>query len=63
METKNILIDEKNYKHLVIYFTRYDNGNSIRISSLYYNELAGKIEEYYCKTYLMVLTIILWIKY
>ena len=23
LETKNILINEKNYKHLTIYFTRY----------------------------------------
>ena len=43
---ENILIDEKSYKDLVIYFTRYDYGKSIRILSLYYHELMGKIEEH-----------------
>ena len=42
----NIFIDEKNYKDLIIYLTRYDRGKSIRISSLYYYELLGKTEEY-----------------
>ena len=26
LETKNILIDEKKYKHLTIYFDRYDKN-------------------------------------
>ena len=30
-ETKNVLIDEKIYKDLVIYFTRYDHNKSIKI--------------------------------
>ena len=38
LETKNILINKKNYKDLVIYFTRYDDGKSIRILNLYFNE-------------------------
>ena len=49
-ETKKILIDEKNYKDLVIYFTRYDRGRSVRTlsilswsKSLYYHELMAKI--------------------
>ena len=33
-ETKKILIDEKNYKDLVIYFTRYDRGRSVRTLSI-----------------------------
>ena len=43
LETKNILTEKKNYKHLMIYFTRYDGGKSIRILSLYYNKLMGTI--------------------
>ena len=34
LETKNILIDEKNYKDLTIYFTKYVHSNSIKM--LYY---------------------------
>ena len=30
-ETKNIFIDEKNFKDFVIYFTRYVNCKSIKI--------------------------------
>ena len=43
--TKNVLMDEKNYKDLVIYFTRYVHSKSIKIFSLNYYELMGKIEE------------------
>ena len=46
LETKNILIDDKNYKDVTIYFTRYDHGKSIFILNLYYHELMEKIEEY-----------------
>lgn len=31
---KNIIIEEKNYQTLVIYFTRYDCGKSIKMSAL-----------------------------
>ena len=51
---KNILIDEKNYKDLIIYFTRCNRGKSIRILNLYYQELVGKIEEDKGKKYLMI---------
>ena len=44
--TKNILINEKNYKDLTIYFIRYDNKKSIRMLSLHYHKLMRKIEEY-----------------
>ena len=44
-KNKNILIDKKSYKHLVMYFTRYDFSKSIKILSLYCNELMGTIEE------------------
>ena len=54
LETKNILINQKNYKDLVIYFTRYGLKNSIKLLRLYYNELLGKIEEHEEKKYLMV---------
>ena len=46
IETKNILIDEKNYKDLMTYFTRYIHSNSIKMLSLHYHELMGKIEEH-----------------
>ena len=39
-------MDEKNYEELINYFTRYDRGKSIRIVSLHYLELVGKIEEF-----------------
>ena len=47
LETKNILIDKKNYKDLVIYFARY-------VRSLYYHEIMGKVKEHEGKKYLMV---------
>ena len=46
LETKNNLINEKNHKDLVIYFTRYGGGKSITLLSLHYHELMGKIEEH-----------------
>ena len=53
LEFKNILIDEKNYANLVIYFTRYVHSKSIKMSSLNYHEME-KIEEHEGKKYLMV---------
>ena len=41
LETKNILIDKKNYKDLTIYFTIY-----IHSKFIHYQELMGKIEEH-----------------
>ena len=46
LEIKNILIDEKNYWDLIIYFTIYDWGKSIQMLSLYYHEIMGKTEEH-----------------
>ena len=46
LETKNILIFEKNYKNLIIYFTRSDHRKSIKMLSLYYHELIGTFEEH-----------------
>ena len=45
-EIINILIYEKSYKDLVIYFTRYHPDKSIRMLNLYYDKLIGKIEGY-----------------
>ena len=46
LEIKNILINKKNYKDLTIHFTRYVHSKSIKILSLHYQELMGKIEEH-----------------
>ena len=46
LATKNILIDKKNYKDLVIYFTRCDGDKSVRILCLNYNKLMEAIEEH-----------------
>ena len=54
IESKNILIDEKNFKDLVIYFTRYVNCKVIKTLSLYFYKLMGKIEENEGKKYLLV---------
>ena len=51
LETKNILIDEKKYKHLTIYFDRYDYFKSIKMSILCYHELMGKSEEHEWKIF------------
>ena len=45
LTTKNILIDNKNWTYFVIYFSRFDNGKSIRMLSLCYSKLIGTIEE------------------
>lgn len=37
IETKSILIDEKNHKEMTTDFTRYDWGRSIRMSNLHYD--------------------------
>ena len=44
-ETKNVSIDEKNYKDLTIYIIRYIHSKSIKMFSLHYHELMGKIKE------------------
>ena len=36
LETKNILIDEKNYKDVTIYFTRYVHKKAIKMLHLHY---------------------------
>ena len=54
LETENILIHEKNYKDLVIYFTRYVHSKLIKILSLYYHELMGKVKIYEVKKFLMI---------
>ena len=46
METKNIVIDEKSLKDLVIYFTRYGSAKTVTMLNLYYHKLMGKIKEY-----------------
>ena len=50
LETKNILIDEKKYKDLGIYFTGYMHCKSIKMLSLFYHELMGKVKEREWKT-------------
>ena len=44
-KTRNIFINQKSYKDLVIYFARYHRDKSITVLNLYYDELIGKIEE------------------
>ena len=44
--TRNILIDKKSYKDMVIYFNRNHLDESITMLNLYYDKLIGKIEEY-----------------
>ena len=44
-DPKNILIDGKNYKNLVIYFTRYVHIKSIKILIPHYPKLMGKVKE------------------
>ena len=53
-ETKNISIDEKNYKDLVIYFTRYVHSIARKTLSLYYHELLGKVKIHKEKKYLVI---------
>ena len=46
LETKNNLIDGKNYKKLVSYFLGFVHSKSIKMLSLYYyHELVGKTKE------------------
>ena len=54
LETKKNLIDEKKYKDLTTYFTRYVFIKSVKMLSLHYHELMGKIKEHEQKTYLIV---------
>ena len=54
LDTKNIFIDKKNYKDLMIYFTRYVHRKLIKMLSLHYHELMGKSKEHERKRYLMV---------
>ena len=42
LETRNILVVEKNYNDLTIYFTVYVHSMSIKMLSLYYDELKKK---------------------
>ena len=46
LETKNTSVIEKNYKHLVIHFTRYVHSKLTKRLGLYYCELIGKIKEH-----------------
>ena len=46
IETENNLMDEKNYKDLVIYFTRYIHSKSLKTLSMYYHGLMTKTEEH-----------------
>ena len=41
---KNVLIDTKKYKDLVIYFTRHVRSKSIKMLSPYYHELIEQIQ-------------------
>ena len=59
LENKNILINVKKYKDLVILFTRYVQKKSIKMLNLHYHELIGKIEEHEQKKYLMVVVYML----
>ena len=45
-EIRNIFIDKKSYRDLVIYFTRYYSDKSVTMLNPYYDELRGKIEDY-----------------
>ena len=44
-DTRNILISEKNYKGLTIYFTRYIHSISIKMLSLHDHESMRKMKE------------------
>ena len=46
LETKHFLINDKNYKDLVIYFTIYVHNKSIKMLGLHNHELTGKTEEH-----------------
>ena len=42
--TKSSLTDEKKIKDMVVYFTRYVNWEWMKMLSLYYHELMGKLK-------------------
>ena len=44
LETGNILIDKKDYKNLVIYFTRYVQSKLIKMLILHYHEFIGRLK-------------------
>ena len=46
LKTKNILINEKNYNDLVIYFATYFHSKTIKMLSPYYYELMEKVKEH-----------------
>ena len=52
--TKNIFINEKNCKDLMIYFMRYVHSKLIKILILHYHKLIGKIAEHEGRKYFMV---------
>ena len=41
-EIKNILINEKNFKDIMIFLNRYVNSKSIKMSRLYFLQINGK---------------------
>ena len=43
LKAKNFLIDKKNNKDLTIYFSIYVHSKSIKMLSLHYHELIGKM--------------------
>ena len=43
-ETKSSLTDEKKIKDLVVYFTIYVNWKWMKMLTLYYHELMGKLK-------------------
>ena len=53
LETEMILMNEKNYQDLTIYFTRYYYSKSIKMFSLHYHELLRKTKVNEGKKYLM----------
>ena len=46
IETKNTLIDEENFKDIVVYFTWYVHCKSIKMLSMYSYKLMGKIKKH-----------------
>ena len=51
IKTKSILVDEKNYKDLVIYFTTSIHRMPMKMSNIHFHELIGKIEQHEEKEY------------
>ena len=54
LETKIVLIDEKNCKDFLIYFTRYGHEKSIRLFNFDYYKLIENISKFEEKKCLMV---------